>query len=165
MTSETKALTIEADKRQSMAAADIARGVVRMMAGLGYTCVAELPLANGLRADITAISRDGRIWIVEIKSCLNDFRTDKKWQGYLGFCDQFSFAVNGNFPDGVLPEGHGVIVADRFGAAVIRPSGVQPALAAARRKAMTLRIARTATSRLSALLDPSMTATLDDMPD
>lgn len=156
------ALNITPDGRQSAAASDIARGVCRMMAGLGYTCIPELSLASGLRADITAISRDGRIWIVEIKSSLADFRADQKWQGYLDYCDQFSFAVNADFPMDVLPEGHGVIMADRFGAAVIHPCSPQPALAAARRKAMTLRIARVASGRLSAAIDPGLRKAFED---
>jgi hypothetical protein len=162
MTTETRSLLVTADGRQSAAATDIARGVMRMMAGLGYACVPELPLASGLRADITAIDRDGRIWIVEIKSSLADFRADQKWQGYLSFCDQFSFAVNAEFPLTVLPEGQGLIMADRYGAAIIHPSSPQPSLAAARRKAMTLRIARIAAGRLAAAFDPELHRMFND---
>lgn len=144
------------DGRQSPAAAEIARGVVRLMTGLGFACVPELALASGLRADVTALSHDGRIWIIEIKSCLQDFRTDQKWQGYLDYCDGFCFAVNQDFPVSVLPQEQGVIIADRFGATVVREIATKPPLVAARRKAMTLRIARTAAARLSAALDPAL---------
>ena len=41
--------------------------------------VNEVTLANGRRADVLAIGRNGEIWIVEIKSSIADFRADQKW--------------------------------------------------------------------------------------
>ncbi len=144
------------DGRQSKAAAEIARGTVRLLTGLGYACVAELPLPNGQRADITALSATGRIVIVEIKSCLNDFRTDQKWTGYLGYCDEIYFSVNTEFPIAVLPDETGLILADRYGAEMVRHSP-ELLLSAPRRKAMTLRFAHAAALRLALSLDPALT--------
>ncbi len=36
--------------------------------------------------------------IVEVKSCIADFRSDDKWQRYLPYCNKFYFAVDENFP-------------------------------------------------------------------
>lgn len=152
------------DGRQSLIASEIARGTVRFLSRLGHACVPELPLPNGLRADITAINKHGRIIIVEIKSCLNDFRTDQKWQGYREFCDELYFAVNVDFPVDVLPPNEGLILADKYAAEMIRPSSCSP-LTASRRKALTLRFARASARRLSAHLDPALTMMLRGDPD
>lgn len=129
-------------------AANIVRGVTRHFFDLGLSCVLELTLANGRRADIAAIDSAGQITIVEVKSCRTDFMTDGKWQDYLDFCDRFFFAVDSDFPRGILPGETGLILADRYGAAIARDSGVTP-LAAARRKAMLLRFGKYAADRLT----------------
>lgn len=131
----------------SPAAAEILRGVIRMMADLGYATLTELTLANGRRADIAALGPAGEFTIVEVKSCLADFRADQKWRDYRAFCDQFFFAVDDAFPRACLPEDAGLIVADRFGGAILRDADVQR-LAPARRKALTLRFARLSAQRL-----------------
>jgi hypothetical protein len=143
------------DGRQSAAALNIARGTVRFLTQLGYACVTELPLPNGQRADITAISRTGKILIVEIKSCLNDFRTDQKWSGYRAYCDALYFAVNTDFPVAVLPPDAGLFLADRFAAEMVRAAPEMP-LAAARRKALTLRFAHASARRLASICDPGL---------
>lgn len=142
---------------QSPAAREICRGVVRVLAAHGLTAIAELPLPNGRRADVVGLSADGALWIVEIKSCLNDFRTDLKWPEYREFSDRLFFAVGPDFPCEVLPEDAGLIVADRYGGEIIRPAP-EIRLPAPKRKAMTLRIARASASRLSVLLDPTLPA-------
>jgi len=64
------------DGRQSPAAFAICRGVARLLRAHGLAAISELALANGRRADVAAIADSGEIWIVEIKSCLEDFRAD-----------------------------------------------------------------------------------------
>jgi hypothetical protein len=128
-------------------AADLARGVARLFADLDIAALTELSLATGRRVDVVGIGRDGRVHVVEIKSSRADFRADRKWQDYLGFADFFYFAVAADFPRDLLPEAEGLILADRFGAEIVRPAAHRP-LPAARRKALTLRFARTAASRL-----------------
>ena len=86
------------DGRQSEAAAALQRGVCRAFRALGHSVVTELPLANGRRADVVALSGAGDVHIVEIKSCLIDYRTDHKWHDYLPFCDRLYFAVAPDFP-------------------------------------------------------------------
>ena len=97
-------------------ARDICRGTARALAQLGYASLAEVPLANGRRADLLAVSRDGVLLIVEVKSSVADFRSDRKWGDYRGYCDRLSFAVPAEFPRSLIPEDCGLIVADPFGA-------------------------------------------------
>jgi len=141
------------DGRQSERALAIARGVTRLLAALDFAVVPELPLPSGRRADLTALGRDGRLWIVEIKSSVEDFRTDVKWQHYRPFCDRFFFASHVGVPEGIFPAEAGFILCDAFGAAVMRDNE-KIALAPATRKAMTIEIARLAALRLNTLLDP-----------
>ena len=131
----------------------LARGVTRLLLDHGLAPVLEVPLANGRRADIMAITPQGEIWIVETKSCLADYACDEKWPDYLEYCDRFFFAVPEAFPQEALPAEHGLIVADRFGAAIIRDSE-KAAVSAARRKALLIRFARCAAERLTRAADP-----------
>ena len=143
------------DGRQSAAAFDIYRGVARLLRAHGLVAVAEVGLANGRRADVAGVSEAGEIWVVEIKSCLEDFRADHKWPDYREYCDRLFFAVDGAFPRDVLPVDAGLIIADRYGGEIVREAPVHR-LAGARRKAMTLRLVRTAALRLQATIDPEM---------
>ena len=135
-------------------ARDICRGTARALAQLGYASLAEVPLANGRRADLLAVSRDGVLLIVEVKSSVADFRSDRKWGDYRGYCDRLSFAVPAEFPRSLIPEDCGLIVADPFGAMIVR-EGALHALAPARRRALTLKFARLAAARLLRLTDPA----------
>ena len=141
------------DGRQSEAAAALQRGVCRAFRALGHSVLAELPLANGRRADVVALSPSGDVLIVEIKSCLLDYRTDGKWHEYLEYCDRLYFAVDAEFPREVIPGAAGLILADRYGAELVREP-VEERLSAARRKAMMLTFARAAALRLQHHLDP-----------
>lgn len=125
----------------------LARGVCRMMIDHGYAPLLELPLANGRRADVVALGGDGQIVIIETKSCFEDYRVDAKWREYAPYCDAFYFAVTEDFPVEILPEDVGLIVADGFGGAFIRPAAEQPRLTGARRKMMLLSYARLAALR------------------
>ena len=133
----------------------ITRSAARLFEDLGCAVVTEFRLANGRRADLVALAADGRITLVEVKSGVPDFRADAKWHEYLEFCDAFYFAVDVEFPRDRLPDGDtcGLILADSWEAAVLRPSPVRP-LAPARRRAVTVRIARVAALRLRGLTDP-----------
>jgi hypothetical protein len=142
------------DGRQSPAAAALQRGACRALRALGHSVVTELSLANGRRADVVALSGAGDIVIVEIKSCLLDYRTDGKWEDYLPFCDRLYFAVAADFPCEVIPASAGLLLADRYGAEFVRDP-VEERLSAARRKAMMLGFARAAALRLQLHLDPS----------
>jgi hypothetical protein len=135
------------------AAQTICRGVTRALAQRGFATLAEVPLADGRRADILALGRDGTLVVVEIKSSVADFRADRKWPDYRQWCDRLYFAVAEGFPIELIPEECGLILADGFGAAFLREPRSQK-LDAARRRALHLRFARTAGARLQRLLDP-----------
>lgn len=140
---------------QSDAAAAVTRGVRRMLAERGVRGLVEFPLANGRRADILALSDDGEVTIIEVKSSIIDFKTDQKWPEYLDYCDRFFFAVDADFPVDLIPAECGLIIADAFGAEIIRPAPMAK-LAAARRKALTLKVAHIAMARLHRVEDPGL---------
>lgn len=119
----------------------VTRGAARLMADMGYAPLLEVGLPNGRRADVMALGRRGDIVIVEVKSGPEDYNVDRKWPEYAPFCDAFFFAVAPEFPQTLLPDHPGLIVADGFGGAVIRDAPLTP-LAPARRKALTLAFAR-----------------------
>jgi len=133
----------------------IARGVCRHLRDLGFACVEELVPAAGLRVDVMAVGPRGEIWIVECKSSRADFASDRKWTGYLAWCDRFFWAVGAEFPLEVLPEDTGLILADGYGAEIVREAP-EARLAGARRKAVTQKFARHAALRLQALRDPAL---------
>lgn len=120
----------------------------------------EVPLPNGRRADMMAIDGKGCLTIVEIKVAKSDLVGDGKWTDYLEYCDRFFWAVPPDLSallseDRYLPAEAGLIVADRYDAAVVREASDRP-LAAGRRKAEILRFARRAARRLSSQIDPSL---------
>jgi hypothetical protein len=130
------------------AAQRIARGVCRRLGELGLGTLLEFRVGLGRRADVAAIDRAGKFVIVEIKSSLADFRGDTKWPDYLACCDFYFFAVPPGFPHHVLPDEHGLIVADEHDAAVIREAPERP-MSAARRRIQLLRFGLIASARLA----------------
>jgi hypothetical protein len=147
-------LELPVDGRQSETALAVARGTARLLLSLGFSCVSELPLASGRRADLVALGGDGEIWIVEIKSSIADFRADRKWMDYRLHCDRLFFATTLEVPCEIFPPDAGLIVADAFGASIMCEAP-EHRLPAATRKSMLLRIARAAALRLQALHDPA----------
>ncbi|AGH49775.1 MULTISPECIES: MmcB family DNA repair protein [Sphingomonas] len=144
-----------------LVARDVARGVSRLLFRQDSYALCEVPLANGRRADLFAIDAKGGITIVEIKVSRADLRGDCKWQEYLDYCDRFFWAVPQGFDlspfdePGFLPETAGLIVADRYDAAVMRDAAHRP-MPAPRRKAETLRFARRGALRMLGALDPGL---------
>jgi hypothetical protein len=144
-----------AELQQHEAAPAIRRGALRLLHGLGLAAVAELPLGSGRRADLVALGSGGEIWIVEIKSCVADFRADRKWQQYRLYCDRLLFAAMPEFPANILPGDAGLVIADAYGGTLVREAPLHP-LAAARRKAMLIRFGRAAAARLTNIHDPGL---------
>jgi hypothetical protein len=133
-------------------AMDVAKGVSRVLMQQGYSPILEFTLANGRRLDVAALGGDGCVLGVEIKVALADLRGDTKWPEYLEFCDRFYFAIPPDFPDEFVPPNTGLIVADRYGGAIVRPSPswqIHPS----RRKAVTLRFAKCAAERLAGVIE------------
>ena len=146
-------LILPPDGRQSETAAMIARGVRRLLRALGFSSVTELPLVDGRRADVVAVNNDGDVVIVEIKSCAADLRADRKWRDYAAFCDRLYFAVSEATPAEMVPLEAGLIVADAFGAEILREADFRR-MASTSRRAVLLRFGRVAADRLHRLADP-----------
>ena len=123
--------------------------------------IPEVSLEGGRRADLMAVDAHGRLVIVEIKVSRADLLGDGKWPDYLDHCDRFFWAVPAGFDlsplDGAafLPERTGVIVADRYDAAIVREARTEP-LPAHVRKRCTLAFARRTARRLIAVSDPEL---------
>ncbi len=133
----------------------IARGVARALRQFDFVSVEEFVPAPGLRVDVLALGPKGEIWVIECKSSRADYMVDHKWQGYLEWCDRFFWAVGGDFPVDLLPEGTGLILADVYDAEIVRMGPDMP-LAPARRKVMMQKFARHAASRLQSYRDPGV---------
>ena len=147
------ALVPPADGRQSETALAIARGTARLLRSLGFACVSELPLPSGRRADLVALNERGEIWIVEIKSSIEDLRADSKWPDYRAHCDRLFFAFTQDLPCEIFPEQTGLIVADAYGAH-LHCEAPEHRLPAPTRKLMTIRFAIAAAQRINRLVDP-----------
>ena len=144
------------DGRQSETALMIARGVRRLLRARGFSSLTELPLTDGRRADIAAVNRDGEVLIVEVKSSPADFRADRKWRDYVACCDRLYFAISERTPADLMPLEAGLIVADPYGAEIVREAELQR-MAPATRRALLLRFALAAADRLHRLADPGAT--------
>ena len=143
-------------------AQDVARGVSRLLMQEGYSPILEFTLANGRRLDVAALGNDGAMLGVEIKVALGDLKGDKKWPEYLEFCENFFFAIPPDFPDEHVPTGTGLIVADRYGGAIVRPSPAWQ-LHPSRRKAVTISFARCAAERLSRHLNVAAASQISNL--
>lgn len=142
------------DGRQSEIALLIARGTRRYLRARGFATVTEMALRSGRRADLVALGADGTLLIVEIKSSVADFRADAKWRDYRMHCDRLYFAVTAEMPLAILPDDAGLIVADGYGAALVREAP-DHRLVPATRRMVTLQFGRVAANRLHALSDPA----------
>jgi hypothetical protein len=149
------------DGRQSETALAVARGTARLLRSLGFTSVAELPLPSGRRADLVALNERGEIWIVEIKSSVEDLRADHKWEDYRAHCDRLFFAFTQDLPHEIFPKDTGLIVADAFGAHMLCDAP-EHRLPAPTRKLMTVRFGMAAALRINRLVDPQGHAGLGD---
>lgn len=143
----------------------LARGVCRHMVSHGFVTVEELVPTRGLRVDVMALGPKGEIWVIECKSSREDFTSDKKWQGYLEWCDRYFWAVDGDFPTELLPtefedRGTGLIIADGYDAEIIRMAP-EKKLAPARRKVMVQKFATHAARRLQTYRDPGVAGIID----
>ena len=144
-----------------LCAADVVRGTSRMLFQHDLIAIPEVPLDCGRRVDLMALDAKGQIIIVEIKVSRADLLGDGKWQEYLAHCDRFYWAVPAGFDasplngDTFLPDRTGVIVADRYEAAIMRPAATVP-LPPHVRKRCTLAFARRAARRLLAAADPEL---------
>lgn len=148
-------------------AQDVARGLARLFHRQSLTVLCEVPLPNGRRADMVAIDSRGQISIVEIKVAKADLLGDAKWPDYLEWCDRFYWALSPALDpawiDGAdwQPDRCGLIVADRYDAAVLRDAATV-SMAASRRRAELLRIGRLAMRRTMVMVDPDLSIHADE---
>jgi hypothetical protein len=149
------------DGRQSQTALAVARGTSRWLGSLGFSCISELPLPSGRRADLVALNGRGDLWIVEIKSSVEDLRADHKWQDYRAHCDRLFFAFPQDLPCEIFPAETGLIVADAYGAH-LHCEAPEHRLPAPTRKLMTVRFGMAAAQRINRLIDPQG-CTFDDL--
>lgn len=133
----------------------VTRGAERLLVELGYAPLREVSLTNRRRVDLVGLNKSGKLIVVEVKSGLVDFRSDKKWQQYLHYCHGFYFAVDGDFPLKILdeaetlPEVTGIIVADAYGGEILRPASERN-VNSARAKTLVHKMARIGAMRLAA---------------
>ena len=135
------------DGRQSERAMLVRRGVQVLLTDMRFAVLPELALANGRRADLVGLSEKGEIWIIEIKTSIEDFRVDRKWPDYRRHCDRLFFATHKDVPLDIFPEDCGLILSDGYGAHMLREAP-EHKLAAPTRKAVTFAFARVAAGRL-----------------
>lgn len=103
-----------------------------------YSCHVELGLIKhgNLRADVFCLNTKCDIVITEVKSCWQDFKTDKKWHRYLPFCMRMYFAIDeslflthGTQILAAISEHRcGLIVVDQFGGASVRSNAKRAAM-------------------------------------
>ena len=137
----------------------LARGVCRHLMTHDFVTLEEFSPVSGLRVDVLGLGPKGEIWVVECKSSRADFTSDRKWRGYLEWCDRYFWAVDAAFPIELLPQDTGLLIADAYDAEILR-MGAEAKLPAARRRALTHRFARHAAWRCLALRDPDRAAPL-----
>lgn len=135
------------------AATHVTRGVCRMLAERGYGTLTEFRLSSGRRVDVIGLNEAGEFVIVEVKSTVEDFRGDRKWREYIAFCERFFFAVPDGFPEALLPEDCGLIVADGYDAAIRRPAP-ELVVNGTRKRRQLVRFALTASARLQRAYEP-----------
>lgn len=125
----------------------VRRGVQVLLHEMRLAVLPELALANGRRADLVGLSEKGEIWIIEIKSSIEDFRVDRKWPDYRAYCDRLFFATHPDVPLDIFPEDCGLLLSDGYGAHLLREAP-EHKLPPATRKAVTLDFSRSAAQRL-----------------
>jgi len=113
----------------------LARGVSRYLSTRNYVSVTEFIPTRGLRVDVLGLGPKSEIWVIECKTSIIDYQTDKKWKQYLDWCDFYFWAVDCDFPVGLLPENTGLMIADAYSAEIVRMPQVVP-LSPARRRVL-----------------------------
>jgi hypothetical protein len=92
--------------------------------------------------------------VVIVEPCAADFRADRKWRDYAARCDRLYFAISERTSADLTPLAAGLIVADPYGAEVVREAELKR-MARTSRRALLLRFALAAADRLHRLADPA----------
>jgi hypothetical protein len=153
MTLEIPVSALKPDRRQSETAFAIQRGLGRLLRAHNFAILTEFTLASGRRADVIGLGADGTLWIIEIKSSPEDLKADNKWPEYRDYCDRFSFAIPQTMDANLIPLEAGLIVADQWGAEIMREASSHP-LHASRRRSVLVAFGQAGAQRLHSLWDP-----------
>ena len=108
------------DDLPSLPGQRLQRGTCRLLREHDFATLEEVSLKGGLRTDVMALGPKGEVWVVECKSSRADFTSDRKWTGYLDWCDRYFWAVDVAFPADLLPDGTGLMIADAYDAEIVR---------------------------------------------
>lgn len=133
----------------------LARSICRHLLGYDFVSIEEFTPERGKRVDVMALGPKGEIWVFECKSSRADFCADRKWRGYLAWCDRYFWVVDADFPVDLLPPGTGLAIADAYDAEIIR-MGAEHKLAPSRRKALIRKFARATALRLHRFRDQGL---------
>ncbi len=133
--------------------ARVRQAASRLCRALAWAPLHEVALPNGRRADILALAPDGGFVCIEVKSGVPDFMADTKWPEYREFSDAFYFAVDEDFPLGLIPAEAGLIATAGLDAELLREAPAHR-MAPARRRALLHRFAMLAACRLEQAADP-----------
>ncbi|MCF6369078.1 MmcB family DNA repair protein [Rhizobium halophilum] len=136
------------DGRQSNRAMMVRRGLQVLLHEMRHASLPELVLPNGRRADLMTISEKGEVWIIEIKTSIEDFRVDRKWPDYRTYCDRLFFATHRDVPLEIFPQDCGLFLSDGYGAHLMREAP-EHRLASATRKSVMLNFSRVGARRLT----------------
>jgi hypothetical protein len=129
-----------------MDASAIKKSVIQYFTHKCYAVNAEVGVCKGgrLRADLLAVNMRGEVVIVEVKSSYADFKHDKKWYGYVDFCNRLFFAVSEETYAKVfdlIPKGIGIIIVDQYGKAAVKQKATSSVIDEETRLNLVIRLA------------------------
>ncbi len=153
MFTDLSRISLPVDGRQSAHASAVQRGVGRLLRAQGFAIVTELPLATGRRADVVGLGPGGDISDRRDQVVGRGFPRRPQVPEYRLSCDRLFFATHAEVPVEIFPDEAGLILADSYGAELMREAP-EHRLASATRKAMLVRFAQAAAYRLHGLMDP-----------
>lgn len=78
------------DKRKQVTSV-LAHAATMYLIDRRYSAHIEFGVKDNRRLDIIALNTKGHLIGIEVKSCIADFKTDKKWRDYLPFVNQLYF--------------------------------------------------------------------------
>lgn len=119
------------DSPAPLAAADVTRGLCRLLLRHELTPLAEVPLDGGRRADVMALDPRGAVTIIEIKvsraDLLGELRKPAKSAAYRALCGQCWFVLKAGIaqPEEIPPE-YGVLIGHDAHLELARPAPKRP---------------------------------------
>lgn len=117
--------------KRRIVTANVSDEVAKYYTSKRYCVSKEIGLCKSgrLRADFLALNIKRQIIIVEVKSCVEDFKTDKKWRKYLPYCNKLYFALTPDVWDKLkaeIPQGIGVMITSGYGITIVQNAKNRP---------------------------------------